>query len=197
MFHVFDGLFFFNSLGPYCKLSFHGYYTKFLGTTHRLPWGKRPVFIRIYRHIVVEDATEQSKRVLYIAETVLHEMVHAYEVLFVATSWELQATGKTGHGFAWQEIAYALEIAINDLLIIALPWKIDLGRKAAMMQEMEMCGANIILDATRCKLGILTGTKVTANWKMAWKPQNLVATALEAITRVKSSHTHRCNQDKL
>jgi hypothetical protein len=93
--------------------------------------------------------------------------------------------GKTGHGFAWQEIAYALEIAINDPLLIRLPYRIRSGRKVGLMEEMEKCSASVVVDANRWELGTVTGTKVT-KWNMAWNPRNWVTAARKAMARVNS-----------
>jgi len=118
--------------------------------------------------------------------TLLHEMIHAYILLFLKRDRVLELEGKTGHGFVWQEIAYALTIAINDPSLINFHHKLDLGRDDSLMYELERHGAHVVVDASKWGLGIRKGTKGACGKNRAWRPggpRRWIVAAVRAVVK--------------
>jgi hypothetical protein len=92
--------------------------------------------IRIFRRDEITD--NMTRRIFYLGR-LLHEMTHAFLRLY--SCWYppcrtcLQHLGPTGHGFAWQDISYAVEKAANDPNFLNLP--VELGRYDSLHFELD------------------------------------------------------------
>jgi hypothetical protein len=83
--------------------------------------------------------TTFEQRVQSYLGTLLHEMLHAYLVLYVRGEYDPHpgchlGVGHTHHGVAWQNIAQALEQAVNDPKLLGL--QLDLGRQDSLDLEL-------------------------------------------------------------
>jgi hypothetical protein len=83
--------------------------------------------------------TTFEQRVQSYLGTLLHEMLHAYLVLYVRGEYDPHpgchlGVGHTHHGVAWQNIAQALEQAVNDPKLLGL--QLDLGRQNSLDHEL-------------------------------------------------------------
>ncbi|PMD38387.1 hypothetical protein L207DRAFT_585289 [Hyaloscypha variabilis F] len=77
-------------------------------------------------------------------QTLLHEMIHAFIQIYACfcsrckTKYEDQE-GKTGHGQAWQSIAYEIEIFVRNELGLDL----DLNRVISIAEELYKCRVDV------------------------------------------------------
>ena len=143
-FDFFDTLFYCGSLKKYCKVKLSSLSIKKLADLkwRAFFWGSPPkvhlvrVVIRIFRRDVITD--NMTRRIFYLG-SLLHEMTHAFLELY--SCWYspcracLQHLGPTGHGFAWQDSAYAVEKAANDLNFLNIP--IELGCYDSLHFDLE------------------------------------------------------------
>ena len=143
-FKLFDTLFYGSTLHSHCIVKLtpprrrvHADMTQFLLCWHCPP---KAIFvtikIRIFRKgEMVDDYT----RLNFYLGRLLHEMSHAFLELF-SCRYEpchssLEHLGITGHGFAWQEITFAVEKAANDHTFLDL--SVDLHRQNSLGREPE------------------------------------------------------------
>jgi hypothetical protein len=144
LFVIFDDLFFFGSLKNQCIVE---YPRKKIGqgpvgVAHNSLTTRKPI-IKIYKY---EPSTRYSDNYWEYASTLLHEMIHAFLMryvrfsgtrkMFPVTTKCLQIEGRSGHGFAWQDIAYALEVAANDPRLAGM--RLGLSRLDALRQELKL-----------------------------------------------------------
>jgi hypothetical protein len=156
-FDFFDELFYCGSLKKYCKVKLSSLSIKKLADLkwRAFFWGSPPkahlvrVVIRIFRRDVITD--NMTRRIFYLG-SLLHEMTHAFLELY--SCWHsscrlcLQHLGPTGHGFAWQDIAYAVEKAANDPKFLNLP--VELGRYDSLHLELDEIKEHVpYLDLSR------------------------------------------------
>jgi hypothetical protein len=141
---IFDRLFFFKSLRGRLHIIPTGKYSKkTYGWTEDTSNNKAK--------IVVNTSWEDGKtRVLKHIATTLHEMIHAFLLIYMLPYYRderpsFYGDGYTGHGAAWQDIAYALETAVNDPRFLDL--KLDLGRGTALRGEINK--ASELIDPAR------------------------------------------------
>jgi len=65
---------------------------------------------------------------------------------FPLTAKCLEIEGRTEHGFAWQDIAYALETTANDPKFVGM--RLDLDRLKALKGELRLWYKSVV-DLTR------------------------------------------------
>jgi hypothetical protein len=91
--------------------------------------------VKIFKRVDIADDRERRIRQL---GTLLHEMTHAFLELYSCFCQDcrrkLKHLGPTGHGFAWQDAAFAIELAANDPSFLNLP--VELGRYAALRTDL-------------------------------------------------------------
>lgn len=80
----------------------------------------------------------RRKRLGWYVSVLLHEMIHVFLQLFTCRQEgcysSLRHVGKTGHGFAFQQIAYVVEKAVGDRRFLDL--RLDLNRCKSLAQEL-------------------------------------------------------------
>jgi hypothetical protein len=100
----------------------------------------------------LEIISNQTPVILW-AGTLLHEMIHAYLYLFMlpkkTRTKKFEADGRTGHGLAWQDIAYVLEKRTNSSNMIRLPDDLDLGRDISLEFELKRWKNKPTIDRKR------------------------------------------------
>jgi hypothetical protein len=86
-----------------------------------------------------------SQRFFAYVATLLHETCHAFLLAYGYPHQfhSLEWVGRGGHGIAWQDMAFAIEIACEEVLQMPL----DLGRHQSLLLEEQKPGA--ILDFRR------------------------------------------------
>jgi hypothetical protein len=133
-FDFFDELFYCSSLKKYCKVKLSSPSTENHANFkwRALIWSWPPkahllsAVIRIFRRAEITE--NMTRRIFYLGR-LLHEITHTFLELY--SCWYtpcrecLQHLGPAGHGFAWQDIAYALEKAANDSNFLNIPVQLD------------------------------------------------------------------------
>jgi hypothetical protein len=130
-FAAFDKLFFFGSL-QCCTLNLTPEFeTLCMGTCGYDPSSGK-VIITLYNFA---ETTFEDRMRRYLS-TLLHEMVHAflYKRQYFHHHPNYIGHGYTGHGMAWQDIAYVVEQAANDPTLLGL--QLDLNRATSLAFEM-------------------------------------------------------------
>jgi len=84
----------------------------------------------------------------------VHEMIHAYFRIYAChwrpcytLSYALESEGKTGHGFAWQDIAFAISIAAADPSYLGT--HLQLGRIESLAKELNAPKQDANVDLSR------------------------------------------------
>lgn len=146
---IFDDLFFFGSLFPRCRIFLvkgkKGEDPNLRGHTihqeiNKLK-GKAPFFEKhLETEITIIKLREKDRpaRLRNYLGTLLHEMIHAFLEIWgcrINGCWDLwQQQGLRGHGYAWQDAASALEIAVQDRELLGL--ELDLGRLKSLAVDI-------------------------------------------------------------
>lgn len=137
-FFVFDELFFFRSLRKYCYIEYsdRDWRNKQYNGYSKIA-GKGQIIIRM---LAYEEAGNSLAIWWDYASTLLHEMVHAFLLRWshphlALLPKSLEGQGRTGHGFAWQDISFALESAANDPTLTGM--KLDLDREFGLRVELR------------------------------------------------------------
>jgi hypothetical protein len=143
-FKLFDRLFFFGSLEGRCEVHFSIRQNVSAGmngasehnTFSFLPLGKI-ILLKLYKRDY--QFPRRRDRLNSFLGTVLHEMIHAFHLLWGCKyRWcerKIENEGKSGHGWAWQDTAYALEMAVRDRQFLVLD--IVLGRDMALADALH------------------------------------------------------------
>ncbi|KAE8444459.1 hypothetical protein EG329_000550 [Mollisiaceae sp. DMI_Dod_QoI] len=147
-FHLFDAVFFFGSLNTRCDLKFSSqldttknrngetetnYQSK---TICLIPFSsQKRAKITIY---TATGLVSKRKILIHYLEILLHEMIHAFLNLWSCeykpcrTAWERCGPGE--HGFAFQDILFALQRAVNDGMLLNLG--LELGGLTSLAREL-------------------------------------------------------------
>lgn len=158
---IFDKLFFFGSLKGRLNITASGKWTFSEGNYGwTAPKTRRPDMAKI---VINTLAPGTQKRVLDHMGTLIHEMIHAFILIYALPQYTYNMAyqnfandGYTGHGVAWHDIAYALEKAVTDPTLWGV--KLWLGRDNSMQAELraaQQTGERI--DPSRWGLGHLGG----------------------------------------
>ncbi len=161
-----DDLFFGGALSAYCKLELSpkppplqdG--AKLLGVCEK--WARKNLFTGKLASVHCEikiwtekDISDERARRLDQLGTMIHEMIHAYLEIYSCPykpcKERLSNAGKTGHGFAWQDAAFAIATATADISYLNLP--IELGRCRGMVIELRASKETRNLDFKRWGMG--------------------------------------------
>jgi hypothetical protein len=176
--NLFDDLFFGGSLAEFCEL-------KLNSNPPPAQWGggvllgvcqertRRDIYggkLRDVRCTITvwtrHDIPNDRERRLNQLGTMVHEMIHAYFSVY-SCHWRgcirtLDRVGRTGHGFAWQDAAYAIATAAADEKWVNLP--IQLGRCGSLVRELRASKQNRNLDVRRWGMGPEDVAFKDGNW---------------------------------
>jgi hypothetical protein len=183
-FKLVDDLFFGGTLAAYCKLNLIPTPRFENGGHHKMGdcqknttedfFGyieKTCCIIRIWtRH----DIADHRARRLAQLGTMIHEMIHAYFQIYSCENQvcrdKLEHLGKTGHGFAWQDAAYAIVIAANNMKYLNLP--IELSRCSSMVSELRAFNVMKSIDLGRWGMDDRDIKKIRGNSEINVKAHN-------------------------
>ena len=141
-FYLFDELFFFGSIGPHCALHLKVVEARtdkatLNGKTQSLGKGRNILTIYLRK---LEDRTRLEAMLGYVG-TLLHEMIHVFMYCWACDHGRcadaIREDG-AGHGPVWQDVAYALELAVRDRGFLGL--KISLARADSLALEIHRTG---------------------------------------------------------
>ena len=91
--------------------------------------------------LTYEEADDSLGDWWHYASVLLHEMIHAFlqrwaNLRLPLSGKCLEGFGRSGHGFAWQDISLALETAANDPTLTGM--KLDLNREHSFRLELSL-----------------------------------------------------------
>lgn len=151
-FQLFDDLFFGGKLTGICKLKFEPQrpgdgsllgHTDILMTSDHVSGHYKLERCHITLFDQKSDHRKPRERLLGCLGTLLHEMCHAYIGIWGCTDTSCKTRidnrGKRGHGFAWQDMAYAVEKACHNPNVLGM--RLDLGRWQSLEKELKASGA--------------------------------------------------------